>query len=62
MADLPDNSQVTELLRAAQAGEKGTVRRRSASATSEPVYVEAIDEEDSGLEFYFLADEIEPAV
>jgi hypothetical protein len=44
------------------AGEEGTVWRRSASATGEPVQVVAIDEEDSALEFYSLADEIEPDV
>jgi hypothetical protein len=45
-----------------QPGEKGTVLRLSASASGEPVYVVAMDEEDSGLEFYFLAEEIEPVV
>ena len=56
--------RVTERTRlpGCQPGEQGTVRRRSASTTGEPVYVVALDEEDSGLEFYFLADEIEPAV
>ena len=56
--------RVTERTRlpGCQPGEKGTVLRRSASASGEPVYVVAMDEEDSGLEFYFLADEIEPVV
>jgi hypothetical protein len=56
--------RVTERTRlpGCQPGEKGTVLRRSASASGEPVYVVAMDEEDSGLAFYFLVDEIEPVV
>jgi hypothetical protein len=42
--------------------EKGTVRRRSATATGESVCVVAMDEENSGFAFYSLEDEIEPAV
>jgi hypothetical protein len=56
--------RVTERTRmpGCQPGEQGTVLRLSASATGEAVYVVAMDEDDSGLEFYFLADEIEPVV
>jgi hypothetical protein len=38
------------------------VRQGAASASGEPVCVVAMDEVNSGLGRYFLADEIEPSV
>jgi hypothetical protein len=46
-----------------QAGERGTLLRVvSSSLTGELVDGVAVDEDDSGLEYYFLADDIEADV
>jgi hypothetical protein len=47
-----------------QPGDKGTLLRvLQSSVTGEPIYVVAMDNNNgSGLEFYFLASDIEPDV